>query len=239
MGSHDYLLPRRDFLRLGSVAVAGLAASGVFSPALFAANEPAIVPLLSVGYAPIAPANNGTVRLDYASSLIAGDPAFLSKMAKVTIEGYARGRKYQGNLSGTALDAIYPVHGYTPDKYPHFWAFFYAGQNGEERASGPLRFTLPVTSNNGAQFLVRRLKSGADSGNGQGATPERSLLSFSLGVESGSLKLQRGVYVIAFRESGSDDAPNWAGYTLRRTNGMLTVPNAPFSYVIVSFAYAK
>ena len=234
----DEKLPRREFLRLGVYTAAAAAGSGLLGgvDSLFAASSDGLDPLLSVGYVANPPENGTSARLVDAGVISSGDPLFLSRSALVTITDYSRAAKYRGGVSGNEIDAVYPAHGYTPEKFPKFRAWIAVTRSGEEPSAANARFTLPVTSDGGALFAIRRLNSGS----GNGAPWTDSLLRFSLGVESGTLKLQRGVYVVAFRESPSDSVPNWAGYRIGRANGAFTIsPAAPFSYVVVSIDYAS
>src|SRR5437016_6282055 len=105
----DEKLPRREFLRISSVVVASAAASGLFhAESLFAASssEGGLDPLLSVGYVADVPAPGASVRLGYASEILMGDPAFLSRSALVTITSYSRGPKYRRLPNGSEIDAI-------------------------------------------------------------------------------------------------------------------------------------
>lgn len=232
----DKKLPRREFLKIGSLAIVGTAASGLFRPErLFAAAaDAAVVPLLSVGYVPQAPdEEHPAARLGYASELLMGDTAFLSRGARVTLGSFERHSKTRSQApAGVEIDAIYPANGYAPDKFPRFRAWMAINKDGNELGAPGARFTMPVTSTAGVQFVVGRPGSEANEN-------AAALLRLSTGVESGTLKLQRGLYVIAFRESGSDSAPNWGAYRLVWNKGALSIPNASFSYVIMTIDYAN
>ena len=84
-------LPRREFLRLGSTAVVGVAAAGLFDfNSLFA--EAANLPLLSIGFAGSVPEAGHAVGLTAASSLLTSDPAFLGRAPDLRDEREARAR---------------------------------------------------------------------------------------------------------------------------------------------------
>jgi len=233
----DKKLPRRDFLRISSAIVAGTAAAGLIpGRSLFAAADASVMlPVTSVGYAEAGPQEGEEARLRYASALSAGDPAFLSHRAKISVSDFTRFSKHRGTGSGYELDAIFPANSYTPATYPRFRSWLTMDLEGGNNAAPGARFTMPVTSTDGAQLVVRRLRANAP----KDAQPEESLLSFSTGAESGSMKLLRGIYVIALRETGSDDSPNWTMQSLvRGRNGALSIPNARFSYLVVTVDYA-
>lgn len=233
----DTKLPRREFLRLSLVAAAGAAASGAVPLSLLgAASGSAVDPVLSVGYGSGAPENDQAVRLGDAGGLLSGDVEFLRRSVLVTIGGFARGSKQRGVPTGHEVDAIFPAHGYTPEKYPRFRAWLTVNET-DDAISTVARFVLPVSSDGGAQFVVRRLASQAQ----KSAAPvwQESLLRLGLGVDSGVLKLQRGIYVVAFRDTAGDNVPNWSSYRLVRQGGALTIPSAPFSYVLLTVDYAE
>lgn len=237
----DKKLPRREFLRISSTAIAGTAAVTIIpggDSLLAAIATPAsgMAPLLSIGYVDKAPATDASVRLGYASSLISGDTEFLSRPALITLTSFSRHMKVRGNGATFEVDAVYPAQSYAASKFPRFRAFFAIDQNGTEAGSPGARFSLPVTATGGAQFVIRRLN--AD-GKATDAASNEVLLALSTGVESGTLKLQRGVYVVAFRERAGDDVPNWAGYKLVNDKGVLYIPNAQFSYVLMTVDYAE
>ena len=235
----DKKLPRREFLRISSVVVAGTAAASFIdgTPLLAAVTAPASasLPLLSVGYVEKVPENGVSARLRYAGDLTSGDPGFLKRSAQIVISSYARNAKFRGQDGGFEVDAIFPAHSYTPEKYPRFRAWLALEHKGTESASSGSRFVLPVTSTEGAQLVVRRLRVGIEAA----AKNDEALLPLSLGVESGTLKLQRGVYVVAFREAPGEEVPNWYNLSIASANGVLSIPNATFSYVMITVDYAQ
>src|SRR5438034_2331309 len=228
---------RRQFLKASSVAAIGFAAAGLIRPdSLFGAAI--TVPLLGVGFTPADDVVHGNARLIDATSALSGDPTFISRGARLTISSFspaARGHKTQ---EGAAIDAIFPILGREAEKYPRFQAWsFRAKESGLESGRGS--FTMPVTATDGIQLVVRPLP--APGAEASAAAATQSPFALSLGSASGSYKLQKGTYVVAFRDAnGSDGAPNWNRlYLARHDEGDLYVPGARFSYVVVNVDYAK
>src|SRR5437870_1769054 len=82
-------VPRRQILKVSSAAAIGFAAAGLVRPdSLFGAEAPVSLPLLGVGFTPDEPSEkNG--RLTDAASMLAGDPTFISRGARLTITSFA------------------------------------------------------------------------------------------------------------------------------------------------------
>ena len=70
------------------------------------------------------------------------------------------------------------------------------------------------------------------------STIQQSRVSLSLSSGAGP-KLQRGVYVIALRESAADKAPNWSWYTVENSNGHFSIANLGVSHVILTIDTSK
>ena len=235
-------IPRREFLRISSTAVVGIAATSlVESTRLFATTTSVSQPLLSIGFASHIPAPGASSRLGFASGLLTSDPAFLARGARVTIAGFGRSAKHLDDPAGIQFNAVFPVLSRTPNNYPRFAAWSYAGRGDTAMEAGPVSFTMPVTAANGLQFLVNRIRPTgqrpADPTKPPALGPEQSLAS--LAINSGDVKLQRGVYVFAFREGGDDTAPQWSSYSVANRTGFLTVPNLALSYAVVTIDYEK
>jgi hypothetical protein len=227
---------RRQFLKASSVAAIGFAATGLIRPgSLFGAAI--TVPLLGVGFTPADDVVHGNARLIDATSALAGDPTFISRGARLTISAFSPASRGHKTQEGAAIDAIFPILGREAEKYPRFQAWsFRAKESGIESGRGS--FTMPVTATDGIRLVVRSL---AAPGAEAPAVETQSPFSLSLGSSDGSYKLQKGTYVVAFRDAnGSDGAPSWSRLFLaRRDEGDLYVPGARFSYVIVNIDYAK
>jgi len=170
-----------------------------------------------------------------ANDLSSGDPAFLSRRLSITVSNFSRREKFRGTGSGYEVDAIFPANSYTPEKYPRFRSWLTIDKGDGNSSAAGAHFTMPVTSTEGAQLIVRRLNGDANANN---QPVEQSLLRFSTGVESDSIKLQPGIYVLALREEGRESAPRWETLRLVNANTGLSIPNANFSYLLVTVNYA-
>ena len=234
-------MARREFLRISSTAVVGLAAASLIEPqSLFAGSSN--LPLLSIGYANALPGAGHSISLGAASSLLTSDPGFLSRGARVSVVASNRAEQHAERLGGVQVDAIFPVRSRTPETYPRFGFWSFNNRRDVPSEGGPVTFTMPVTSTGGLQFLVHRLKAEAKSTDPEKAiapdADERNVVT--LGVSSGGdAMLQRGVYIFAFREAGNDREPNWSRLTLSNEDGALTVPNLAASYMVLVVDYNK
>lgn len=223
-------IARRDFLRVSATALAGIAATNLIDPAsLFAASSS--LPLLSIGYAPSIPERGMHIELSAAANILSPDPTFIGRGARVAIAGYGRSARHENEPGGVQIDAIFPVLSRTPETYPHFHAWNTSG--------GTITFTMPVTATDGIGFLVHRMGGEKNSDPTKAPAPGLEQNRVQLGVNSGGdARLTRGAYVFAFREDGSDSAPNWSRLALLNTDGFLTVPAIGVSYAVVTINYA-
>jgi len=232
-------VPRRQFLKASSAAAIGLAASGLLNPkSLLAGEAPVVLPLLGVGFTPDEVGHKG-VRLTDARDVLSGDPTFISRGARLTIASFSPMPPARSNKAsaGAAIDAIFPALGRTAEHYPRFQAWAYRTKESGPDA-GISSFTMPVIATDGVQLVVRPLAPiGADAAK---FTATQSALTLSLGSTNGAYKLQKGIYVVAFRDAfGSDDAPLWNRLTLTsRDEHELVVPNAHFAYLVLKVDYA-
>jgi hypothetical protein len=64
-------------------------------------------------------------------------------------------------------------------------------------------------------------------------------LALALGTGFGAMKLQRGVYIVAFRESNGDAVPPWSSHSVSLKNGQLVVDSEAFSYAVLTIDYAN
>ncbi len=210
---------RREFLRLGSIAAIGIAAG--LNESVFAAGTDPSLPLLSVGFAPSLPLSDTTpVRLTDASRLLTPDVGFLSHDARLTVRGSRRSDKYVKDKKGPAIDALFPTIGSEAGSYPRYGMWSVR----EGAVSGQASFTMPVLATSGLAFEIRR---------DQAVSP----LTLVMGG-SGGPKLQRGVYVVAIRETSTDKAPDWNRCDLTRSNSKFTVPALSVDYVILEVGYS-
>ena len=225
---------RREFLTTGSAAAIGLTAIALSPQSAFAAAKGGIDPLLSVGYASSLPTANESVRLSPAGDALAGDPTFISRGARVTVSSFKRATRYQGALGGAAIDVIHPAIGFARPKYPRFRAWSYStDSNHVDNVGSGIAFGTPVTATEGLQFVVRRVTAS----NEEPAT--ETPVALTLGSSSGTMKLQRGVYVVAFREGADDSVPSWSAHSLSSREGRFVVNTTAFSYAVLTIDYAE
>lgn len=233
-------IPRREFLRLSATAAVGVAASGLIQPSRLLAEGTDSLPLLSIGFASL-PEPGTRKYLADASSMLMSDPSFISHRAEVRIAGSGMGARSDMQNGSIVFDVVYPVLSRKPEDYPHFSAWTLHAENGVRSTSSGVRFSLPVTAKDGVQFLIHRQSAGAKSDDPTKqpapSTTQQSRVSLSLASGDGP-KLQRGVYVIALRESATDRAPYWQGLVVENNNGHFTVPNLSVSHLIVTVDYA-
>jgi hypothetical protein len=230
---------RREFLKLTSVAVAGLAGSGWPSFALGALRQlPASI--LSTGYAASEPKEGALVRLSSAESLLMGDSSFISRDAQVTIRS-SRAIARSGN-PGVAIDVVFPALGYQPESYPTYHAWSYREDQYQQHVSSPVSFRVPIEATSGLRLLFTRFKAEpatTASVDGSAVAAPDDMVQLSLGSSSSAAKLQRGIYVVAYGEPGVPSVPNWSALSITRRGNDLVVPEAKFSYLVLSVDYAS
>jgi hypothetical protein len=233
-------IPRREFLRLSATAAVGVAASGLIEPSRLLAAGNDTLPLLSIGFAAM-PEPGTRKYLADAGSMLMSDGAFLSHRAEVRIAGSGTGARSDVQNGSIVFDVVYPVLSRKPEDYPHFNAWSLHAENGVRTVSNGVRFSMPVTAKDGLQFLIHRQDAGTKSDDPtKPAAPsatQQSRVSLSLASGDGP-KLQRGVYVIALRESAADRAPYWQGLVVENNNGHFVVPNIAVSHLILTVDYA-
>jgi hypothetical protein len=146
---------------------------------------------------------------------------------------------------GVDVDVIFPSYGFEPESYPRFQAWGFRHVGGMQSKSSSLSMTVPVTSTEGLQMFFHRPAAAAARGRAVRAgaqpapTPSSSMLRLDTGVTSNVLKLQRGVYVVALRETDDEREPNWNAHILSRNDsGLLLNTVATFTYLIVTIDYA-
>jgi hypothetical protein len=233
-------IPRREFLRISSVAALGVAVVGVSERSLFAASSSGIVPLMDVGYAPSLPAAGYSVPLASASSILSPDPRFISSGARVSVVGAVRAASHRNAPGGIAVDALFPVSHRAPEDPSHYRFFSIAGRPDVDAISGPLSFTIQTPATNGVSLLVRRQRPSnqPDSSTPPPIETEASPLTLSLGNVAGP-KLTRGVYALAFREEDGDGMPSWGRMAIAPANGGYIISGATFSYLLLNVDYAE
>jgi hypothetical protein len=233
-------IPRREFLRISSVAALGVAVVTMSDGNLFAATSSGIVPLMDVGYAPSLPAAGFSMPLNSADSILSPDPRFISTGARVAVIGAKRADRHRNAAGGIGVDALFAARHRQPDNPLHFRFFSVNGRPDEDTISGPVAFNMPVPSTSGITLMVTRQR--ATQSKEASATPppiesEVSPLTLSLGNVAGP-KLTRGVYVLAFREEDSDSMSNWSRLSLAHSENGYYISGATFSYVLLNVDYA-
>lgn len=222
-------MARREFLRVSSVAAVGVLAVTVADHPLLAAPAP-LEPLLWVGYVPSLPAIGASTPIAFADALTAPDREFISRGARVTVHGGGRAVRHKTTRGGLSLDAIMPSPSREPEDFPHFHAWSVNGRDSYDSLSGRGRFTMPVMATTGLTFVVRHQTGLPDAR--VSSTPFSTTLSHGRGP-----KLQRGVYIVAMRESASDAAYDWRRVALVNVKGVYSIPDATFGYVILAVDY--
>lgn len=231
-------MPRREFLRISSVAAVGVIAVSVSDKALFAASAGSLDPLLSVGYAPSLPEKGFSTRLVSADSLSSPDPTFIRKGARVAIYGGQRAERNRTTIGGLAIDAVMPVRSRLPENYSRFNAWSVVGRDGMDSLSGFIQFTMPVIATTGLAFVVRHITGKPLPVSESQPALEAENTSFALSLSNGDgPKLQRGVYIVAMRESENESAPSWSRLSIVNNDGVYSVSGGNFAYAIVEVDY--
>jgi hypothetical protein len=238
-------LARREFLRISSTAVVGIAASGLINPkALLAATTAtgaAFQPLLSIGYAPHLPWGDGAVALTAADSNLYPDPLFIQRGARVTVLGSSRSQNQKNAPGSLFLDAIFQANSGASSDNSRFGFWSVAGHPVRDSFSNKVSFNVPVLATTGLSFLARYARPNIISAPTSGDMPpieqDNTPFTLSLGAVPGP-KLQGGVYVVALREAADDaSAPNWDRLRITKDNGRVAVDGATFGYVVLTVDY--
>jgi hypothetical protein len=232
------LFARREFLKLSAVAVGGVAGTA-FPMQAFGALRELPKALLSAGYSATEPAEGEITWLMPADRLLTGDAEFLSRDARVSIRSSARAASQAGTVGDASIEVVYPVLGYQPDSYPTYRAWSWRGDTHLQSASAAVSFRVPIEATRGLQLVLstsETLTHDQEAGT-QKATGDRMLtLAFD---SSKGPKLQRGIYVVAYSEQGRTLLPNWSVVPISRRGNDIIVPDAKFSYFVLSIDYAS
>jgi len=218
-------MDRRRFLTTAAIGVTGFALN---HKNVLAAAATGFSPLISIGFAPALPPNGTSVRLGDAASILMPDPTFLSHGARVTVAGSARAAKHASDPGGVAVDAVLA-------KRFRFWS---VADNGR---SGNLSFVVPVVATSGINFVARRMKQTTKKDETSASAPadvDPAPFTLSLGSAAGP-KLQRGVYVVALRESATETIGDWSALSIVADRGAYSVAGAAVAWVILAIDYAK
>jgi len=235
-------IPRREFLRISSVAAIGVAVATISERKAFAAaTDSGIVPLMSIGYAPSLPLTGYSVPLASADSILSPDPRFISSGAHISVVGSKRAASHANVPGGIGVDALFDISSRPSGQPAHYRFFSIAGRPDHDALSGQLSFTTKVAATSGVSFLVRRQRPSNTNVNATAAPAietEASPVTLSLGNVAGP-KLNRGVYAFAFREEESDSMSNWGRLMIAPTEDGYIIPGATFSYMLLHVDYAE
>lgn len=234
---------RRQFLVLGSAAVAAAATSSLSAGAVRNVFAAPLAPTLSLGYSDSTlkdfenPAFS--TRVTAALDLRSSDPAF-SDAVKVRIFGLVQPESERESGANLAIDAMYRIPGnlhevpflawsHARRPHPHHTEF--------ASASGP--FTVPIGANHPLKLAV-------SSANPAGAAVSCGAVELGLGNGRQVAKLRRGVYFVAVVPPGAP-VPDWGAIQVMGSESAIPVlqnfslagsNGVPFGYVIVATDYA-
>lgn len=239
--NHPVHMGRREFLIASSVSTLAAVTVG---PSLFA--SPAASPKrLAVGFAPF----DQEARIIAASDVPAGDGAFISRGARITVAGVSGAPDQPAGRRAVELLAHFSYFDGAVRREAPFrtWAC--------SRATGcqgsPVSFNIPLDE----QSI--RLSVGVESGpatnlfttsrrdalTNVGAKAESLSLTLTLLSEPETLKLTRGYYAIVPLFEG-DSAPQWTRWGVGRSGGRMALCDAegavaPFEHFILKVDYAS
>jgi len=252
-----FVIERRGFLRLSSVAMFGIATTGLADGAVqkvksvFLAEN---LPLMSIGYAKTLEGANE--RMINAERISSGDRAFADNSVRLRVAGFWRAPQHRGTPMSIALNVHYP------DAAPVI-AWSSASRGSVITSGSPTRATVPVDATHALQISIDSLNARPSAmraitqriikSDEQPKTIEQSIASIGFGSSDAPAKLRRGVYVLAIRESENDVAPDWTSIRWSSAeNGMMPSGDgplrvasligsrpAPFSYVVLTTDYAR
>lgn len=208
------VMPRRQFLLLGSAAVLGVAATGYPSELMRTAGEPRELSLLSVAHTDLLLAKDrqaiAGARLTRAASAL--DARFVRDGARVTVHGFWRSASRAAEPLSVGITALFPLG---EEKTPfHAWAMSASGET--VHGSNPVTFLVPVAAR---QPLEIRVDSRAPLRTAQASRRLTDLLRLTTAGEPkvvtcsfgahGAAPLRRGTYFVALGEKGQK-APRWS-----------------------------
>lgn len=238
--SNRHLMGRRQFLIASSTCVVAAATVG---PRLFAATEAVVQPRrLVIGFASFE--ENAT--LVAAESIPAGDGAFISRGARVSVSG-ASGAPADP-LSRRGVELLVN-HSYFEGAERLTAPYLAWGCNRATGCQGnAVSFTVPIDD-----LQCLSLTIGAETGAPSrdlsrrdamvGVSNEMIEIPVEFGLQNdASIKLTRGYYVIV-PVFDTDADPSWSSYTIGMANGRRALVNgagevAPFEHFVVGVDYA-
>jgi hypothetical protein len=215
------VMPRRQFLLLGSSALVGAAATSLPAEILSAAFADTTLPLLSVGYlagtaADLGASGTPSGRLVSAASLRSGDASLASSGVRLKVHHFSRADVRRAEPQSIALNVLYRIDGRDDQKTPFVAWTRSRTAAGVHRSNN--RFVVPVSKSSPLELTVARraprvVETAVDFANDEDFRMTegigRSLASLSLGRESGANKLRPGIYVLALRTAEQQRTPDW------------------------------
>jgi hypothetical protein len=241
-------LARRDFLIMGSMAVAGVAASTASAGTISALATRTPGSILSVGFAE---RTGPGASLVSAESVRGGDRRFVDSGVRVTLHGISQPEATRN--TAIRLSLFYP-HMTSEGRLP-FLAFASSidGRGGRNTASR-LSFDAPLDDTGSLPVgiervdvspIPRRLRSMLPRATAQlagmdGLEQDGNLWRLSSG-NAGNAQLRPGTYYIALRQSNRDRLPNWGALAVGDNALDLRSGGRPvdFEFVALSVDYTK
>jgi hypothetical protein len=201
------LFPRRQFLVLGSAAVAAAAATSLSADLVrnvLVVEDTA--PRLSVGFSDAKfddfAKPSFAQRLLPASTLRSGD-GLLENGVRLKIHGLVRPESVRDQQASLAMDAMYRVAG--QEQAVPFMAWSYSRKQSQTTGSSSKSFVVPV----GLRQPLSLAISSSDVNAATGKATLRGTVSLALGNGRRENKLRTGLYFVAFCPAGTK-APDWA-----------------------------
>jgi hypothetical protein len=237
---------RREFLKLTSVGIAGIATSAAGSDAMrdvaasFLAQP---LPLLGVGYCN--PQSAHPDRVISADRLSSGDSRFGDVPVRLRIVGFRRAGEHAGKSLSIGLNVHYPE--------AQFIAWRSSSRGRTLLNSSPVAASVPVADTRALTLSIdalserpAALRALASRIAPAGSRPrfEESIINLGFGTSDATTKLRRGVYILAFRESAGEGTPAWSSLRYRADDSTLSVAGlegerpASFSHIVLTTDYA-
>jgi hypothetical protein len=245
MNTKGHGIGRREFLVSSSSALAVAA----IAPKLFGADSAFAPPKrLAVGFAKF----DETALLIAASGIAAGDGAFISRGARLTVSGASGASIEPGARRAVELLTHYSYFEGSERRDAPFRAWGCSRKTGCQ--GNPVSFNVPVDEEQRIRLTV-----GVESGSTEAGAPtsrrravggattafEAKPLPVVLSLLSGddSLKLVRGFYVIVPLFE-NDSEPRWSNWQLGRSGGRMALVDgngnvAPFEHFVLRVDYAS
>jgi hypothetical protein len=246
-------LARRDFLMLGSMAVAGAAASTLSAGTIRRIAAPDDGPVLSIGFTD-AFDRGGMVA---ARGLRFADAGFLRRGARLTVHGLWEPQPANSAPASVRVTAFFP-HETDAGRLPFLAWTGTTGATMRPNRAGRVSFvapldddgTLPLAFERAEQIspLVRRLTAlFTEAPAAEPLVPNLAALERAGRVcrlssgNAGDVRLRRGTYFVALRQSAHDSQPNWGaiaidGEAFAKNGAALRQGGRPvnFTYVAIS-----